>query len=246
MNKPCITCQSKPIKNGYYKAELLHNFIKFIPQTNKEFHNKTNQKIKMEKLEPNTEIFYFATHYRDFTKSIQMRALAYKKLENSGIAKVNLKGEATIYIDCPQIYRNDDGEVYHRHLHFVYWDKKNNIWGNNLYTQKVICNVDEDFVKKNIKKAIIIDALPTDHYEEKHIKGAYSLPFNKRWSEKDVEKIVGKNKLKPIIVYCWDKKCNAAEKVCKKLNKLGYYNVVHYLNGISEWSGLVEGNNLLT
>lgn len=35
MSKPCITCQSKPLKSGYYTAELLHNFIKFIPQTNK-------------------------------------------------------------------------------------------------------------------------------------------------------------------------------------------------------------------
>lgn len=242
MSKPCITCHSKPLKNGYYKAELLHNFIKFIPQTNKPFHNDANQKIKMENLEPNTEIFYFATKYRDFTKTIQIRSKAYSKLENSGIAKVNSKGEATIHVECPQIYVNDDKKVYHRHLHFLYWDKENKMWGNNLYTQKVICNVDEDFVKKNMKKAIIIDALPTDHYEEKHIKGAYSLPFNKKWTEKDVEKIVGKDKLKLIIVYCWDKKCDAGEKVCKKLNKMEYYNVVHYLNGISEWSGPVESN----
>ncbi len=37
-----------------------------------------------------------------------------------------------------------------------------------------------------------------------------------------------------------DKNCNAAEKVIEKLNKLEYYNVVHYTNGISEWSGQTE------
>ena len=240
MNKPCITCNSKPIKNGYYKSELLHNFIKFIPQTSKLQHNDTNQKIKMEELKPNTIIFYFATKYRDFTKPIEIRSKAYSKLENSGIAKVNSKGEAIVYVDCPQIYKNDDGLVYHRHLHFLYLNIENKMWENNLYTQKVICNVDEDFVKKNLKKAIVIDALPIDHYNQKHIKGAHSLPFNKRWTEKDVEKITGKNKLKPIIVYCWDKNCDAGDKVCKKLNKMGFYNVVHYINGISEWSGAVE------
>jgi hypothetical protein len=112
MSKPCITCHSKPTKNGYYKAELLHNFIKFIPQTNKLFHNDVNQKIKLENLEPNTEIFYFATKYRDFTKTIQIRSKAYSKLENSGIAKVNSKGETTIHVECPQIYINDDKKVY--------------------------------------------------------------------------------------------------------------------------------------
>ena len=240
MNKPCITCQIKPMKNGYYKAELLENFIKFIPQTNKIFHNEASQKIKMDNLVPNTKIFYFATKYRDYTKPIQIRSKAYSKLENSGVAKVNSEGIATIYFDCPQLYKNDDGKVYHRHLHFLYWDPLNKLWKNKLNTKKIVCNVNEDFVKQNMKKAIIIDALPTDHYDEKHIKGAYSLPYNKKWTNVDVEKIVGKNKLKLIIVYCWNKNCNAFEKVIEKLNKMEYYNVVHYANGISEWSGSTD------
>lgn len=240
MSKPCITCQIKPMRNGYYKGELLQNFIKFVPQTNKLFHSDINQKITMENLKPNSRIFYFATKYRDYTKPIQIRSRAYGKLENSGVAKVNSEGVATVYFDCPQLYKNDDGKVYHRHLHFLYWDPVNKLWGKKLYTKKVVCDVNEDFVKKFMKKAIVIDALPTDHYNEKHIKSAHSLPYNKRWTNVDVEKIVGKNKLKLIIVYCWNKNCNAAEKVIEKLNKLEYYNVVHYTNGISEWSGPTE------
>jgi len=238
--KPCITCQNKPMKNGYYKAELLSKFINYLPKTNKLCCDEKNQKIKMEKLKPNSKIFYFATKNRDFTKPIQMRSAAYNNLKNSGVVKVNSKGETTVHLKCPQVYRNDDGKVYHRHFHFIYWDAKNNQWDENLYTQKIICHVNEDFVKKYLKKAILIDALPLDHYKEKHIKGAHSLPYNKKWTEKDVEKIVGKDKLKPIIVYCWNKKCSAAHDVCVKLNSMGYYNVMHYENGISGWSGPTE------
>lgn len=241
MTKPCATCHNKPMKNGYYKAELLDRFINYLPTTNKIYCSASSPTLTLDKLKPNTSIFYFAPKNREFTKPIQMRYSAYSKLENSGVAKVNSKGETVVHLKFPQVYINeDDKKVYHRHFHFIYWDSKNNIWDKNLYTQKIIWNVNESFVKKNLKKAIIIDALPLNHYNEKHIKGAYSLPYNKRWTEKDVEKIVGKNKLKPIIVYCWNKKCDAAEKVCIRLNKMGYYNLVHYENGICEWSGPVE------
>jgi len=242
MVKPCILCQSKPTKDGYYKTELLEKFIKFMPKTNKLYCNEANQKIHMSKLIPNTTIFYFATRTRDFAKPIQMRSSAYHKLENSGVVKVNSKGETTIHLKCPQVYRNDDGKVYHRHVHFIYWNDKNDTWGENLFTKKIICKIDENSVKKNLKKAIIIDALPEKEYEEKHIKGSFSLPYNKRWTEEDVLKIVGKNKLKPIIVYSWNKNCDASKKVCLKLNKMEFYNLVHYENGICKWSGPTESS----
>ena len=49
-----------------------------------------------------------------------------------------------------------------------------------------------------------------------------------------------KNKQIPIIVYCYNKKCNAAKKVINKLNKMGYYNIVHFEDGISSWNGDIE------
>lgn len=91
----------------------------------------------MDNLEPNTRIFYFATRYRDFIKSIQTRAKAYSKLDNCGVANVNSEGVANIYLDCPQLYLNDDGKVYHRHLHYLYWNKEDKMWDNKLYTKKL-------------------------------------------------------------------------------------------------------------
>ena len=50
------------------------------------------------------------------------------------------------------------------------------------------------------------------------------------------------NKNHPIIVYCYSKECEAAVKLIKKLNKLGYNNSVHYKAGIQRWKGPTENN----
>ena len=243
--KPCITCHNKPIKNGIYKAHLEHFAEKQLPPNKKHFHNKNSMKLKVKGLKPSSTIFYFATKSRDFTKRIQMRTKAYGNLSNSGVTHTNNKGEAIIYIKCPQLYKNDNGKVYSRHFHFLYWSEKNNRWNHNLYTQQVLCTVDKSFVKKHMKNAVIIDARFTKEYNQKHIEGAISVPFNKRYTDSDIfNKIkmskIGKtnkmnNKLVPIIIYC-SKGCNASKKLSIKLNKLGFYNIKDYENGLTDWN----------
>ena len=240
--KPCITCKNKPIKNGIYKAELQNFELKRLPKNNKEYHSIENtEEIRINGLLPNSIIFYFATSNRDFTKSIQIREKAYGKLENSGITKVNNKGESILHLKCPQLYMNDDNKVYSRHFHFLYWDVKKNNWNQNLYTHQILCNVNKNFVIKNIKKIILINALPSKYFNEKHIESSISLPYNKRYTEdyviekiKEIHPSYNGDKLIPIILYC-KKNCNNAEKLYNKLNKLGFYNTMHYYEGISEW-----------
>ena len=38
-----------------------------------------------------------------------------------------------------------------------------------------------------------------------------------------------------IIVYCYNKACNASVQLIKKLNKIGFHNVVDYEKGIQDW-----------
>jgi len=45
----------------------------------------------------------------------------------------------------------------------------------------------------------------------------------------------GTNSTTPIIIYCYSPECTAAEKLWEKLNRLGFYNTMHYLGGISDW-----------
>ncbi len=47
-------------------------------------------------------------------------------------------------------------------------------------------------------------------------------------------------KLDPIIIYCYSNKCHAGHKVYEKLNHLGFYNTLHYVDGISKWNGKIE------
>lgn len=225
--KPCITCHNKPMKNGIFKAELQHFADKNLPKDNKCYHDKSGNKIHITGLKPNKTIFYFATNQHDFTKSIKPRVKAYDKLQNSGVLRINKDGEADAYLHCPQLYINHDGKVYSRHFHFLYWNDDKKEWDKNLFTQQILCDVDNDFVGKHIKKSILIDARPEEYYTKEHVKGAISMPYNKKWTEEMVfEKIKTENKLVPIILYC-AKGCNAAYKLYEKLNKLEFYNTMH-------------------
>ena len=243
--KPCATCSTKPLKKGIFKA-ILKDFVKKnLPKTIKSYSNKKGYKIQMSGLLPNKTIFYFGADSRDFRKSIQMRNVAYNKLKNSGVIKTNSKGEANFYLTCPQIYKEPlNKRIYSRHFHFLYHNSKKNVWSNKLYTHKILCDIHQTDVKKYMssRNVKIIDALPSAYYAKKHIYGAINMPYKNKYTLSKVQKLVGKNKNVPIIVYCYSSKCNAAEKLATKLDKLGYHNIYHYVNGISKWNGKVSKN----
>lgn len=231
--KPCMTCNNKPIKNGIFKATLAEFSDKNLPKNNKCYHDKNGNKISMSKLKPNKIVFYFATNENNFTKSINPQIKAYDNLQNSGVVKVNKDGDAVAYLKCPQLYINNDNNVYSRHMHFLYWDDEKKMWNKNLYTQQVLCDVNEEFVKTHMKKSVIVDARSSEYYNKSHVKGAINLPYDKKWNEESVLEELMKgikdyngNKLVPIIIYC-AKGCNAGNKLYHKLNKLGFYNTMH-------------------
>ena len=243
--KACYSCSSKPTKNGVYKSELEHFIFSQIPKDNTHYHKIGAPSRMIENLRPNTCIFYFASTKRPIISPLKKFEDAYGRLKNSGVTRTDSKGKAKFFLECPQVYKSLSGKVHERHLHYLYWNEKSKSWNQNLYTQPLICNVNQEYVKKYMSKALLIDALPEKMYENKHIKGAYNLPVNKRTTQEDVEKIVKKrfnktSKHIPIIIYCYNAQCNAGEKVLKRLNKLGYNNIVHYENGIKSWKGPVE------
>ena len=244
--KACYSCDKKPIKDGIYKAHIEKFIFSELPKDNKHFHKVGSPSKIISGLKPDTCIFYFGTKERLFTSPLKKFEDAYGNLVNSGCTKTDSKGNAKIFLNCPQIYIALNGNVYNRHLHFIYWDEKNNMWNKTLFTQPLICHVDKEFVEKHRRNVLLIDALPEEMYNKKHIKGAINLPVNKRWNEEELKKLIHmkkmsiKNKQIPIIVYCYNKKCNAAKKVIHKLNKMGYYNIVHFEDGISSWTGDIE------
>lgn len=244
--KACYTCKDKPIKNGIYKSHIEDFIFSKIPKNNKHYHKIGAPSKVISGLKPNTCLFYFGAQKRLLTSPLKKFEDAYGNLKNAGVTRTDSKGNAKIFLDCPQIYISLNGNVYNRHLHFMYWNEKKNEWDKNLYTQPLLCHVDNEFVEKHRKKCLVIDSLPKEYYDKKHIKGSVNLPYNKRWSEEDFKKLIKMKKMSitdkqiPIIVYCYNKKCTSSEKLASRLNKLGYYNIVDFESGITGWRGETE------
>jgi len=257
---PCEVCN--PIKinlqSGLFKLKSGDTMLRnYFPKSNKitikiyspELNSiSTKNKVQLTGLKPNKTIFYFATNSRDFSLSQMKFADAYNHLENSGTIKTDSKGTCNVSIHCPQVYIAEDEQVYSRHLHLVYWNDKKQDWEENIYTHQIFCNVSKEFVKKYINKksskvkVLIIDALPEDYYNKKHISNAINLPANHNWTLESVMAKLppGTHSTTPMIIYCYNAECTAAEKLYYKLNKLGFYNTMHYLGGISDWDGMID------
>ncbi len=86
--------------------------------------------------------------------------------------------------------------------------------------------------------AVFIDSRDTAEYEEGHIKGAISIPYDKfeQVYPKD-EKLLPQGK--KIITYCHGTGCGLSVDVAKDLMKLGYTNVYVMTEG---WPGWIDAN----
>jgi rhodanese-related sulfurtransferase len=260
LKAPCEVCYTRKItnSNAIYKLKSGDTHLRqYLPDTNtlnkynsNEIHKGISKKQKechetvlLDGLKPNKTIFFFASNspLPDFTNKITSFKKAYGKLENSGVAKVDNNGRVNFNINCPQIYLAEDGEIYSRHIHWIYLNNKTNSWDNDIYTHQIFCNVDKKFVKKYINKSnnkvIIIDALSEESYNERHIPSAINLPASHKWSLDEVMNVLpkGTHSYTPMIIYCYSPECNAAEKLWMQLNKLGFYNTMHYVGGIKDW-----------
>ena len=250
---PCEVCTTRKIskKSGLYKLRSGDTHLRtFLPEdatlrANPQSRHHQLEHVLLEGLKPNTTLFYFATNRKDFTKPIKQFADAYDKLQNSGVVKTDAKGNVDVWVGCPQVYLAEDGNVYSRHFHIIYWITKKQKWDSRIYTHQIFCNVDKAFVRKMIsaksksqEKVVIVDALDESYFEKDHIPGAVNLPASHKWTLAEVMRIFpkGSNSTTPIIIYCYNPECTAAEKLWMQLTGLGFYNTMHYVGGISDWN----------
>jgi rhodanese-related sulfurtransferase len=77
---------------------------------------------------------------------------------------------------------------------------------------------------------VLIDSRSSVEYEEEHIKGAISIPYQQR---EELASNLDKNK--EIIIYCRGEKCGTSEVSGKKLIALGFKNVKELKGGVKEW-----------
>jgi|TARA_Y100000310_G_scaffold60623_1_gene55942 rhodanese-related sulfurtransferase len=79
---------------------------------------------------------------------------------------------------------------------------------------------------------ILVDVLSNESYENKHIPKAINLPINEL-EQRAPNELPDKNK--EVIVYCGSTQCLAPPRAAKKLEELGYTNVVDFESGLAGW-----------
>jgi len=212
-------------------------------------------KLNLGQTKGNRFIFYFAAEPSKNELEYIKSTKAYGKFKNSGITKTNSSGCATLKIRCPQNYKEKG--LWYPHIHFIISNVNKTKWNSSLYTKLVLCPVNKNTVKEAIKARshLILNSLPLAYYIKSSIHGSYPLPLetichlSKQEAVKYVsdllphvpliQKAVTSKKISiydvPIIVYCYNKKCNSSIMLIKHLWKLGFKNIKDYEDGIIGW-----------
>jgi len=83
---------------------------------------------------------------------------------------------------------------------------------------------------------VLINVLPRDMFNEKHIPGSINIPVNDDNFEAKVEDIAG-SKDRDIVVYCAKTECTASPQAAEKLEKAGFIHISDYEGGMTDWFG---------
>jgi len=91
---------------------------------------------------------------------------------------------------------------------------------------------------QRMKDALFLDARENEEYKISHIPGAIHIGYN-HWTKDSIKRI---GKERNLVVYC--SVGYRSEKIGKKLNDLGYTNVLNLYGSILEWAN--QGLPLVT
>ncbi len=84
-------------------------------------------------------------------------------------------------------------------------------------------------------QALIIDARPSQDYQELHIPGAVNLPPDK-WNDLDrLPLVAGWDRQQSLVVYCSQESCDDALKLGRRLQALGFAKILAFTGGFRAW-----------
>ncbi len=81
-------------------------------------------------------------------------------------------------------------------------------------------------------RVILVEALPEQHYLDRHLPGALRLPHDQAAA---LAPAVLKDKDAEIVVYCANVSCQNSHIAARALTGLGYRNVAVYAEGKQDW-----------
>lgn len=87
---------------------------------------------------------------------------------------------------------------------------------------------------ENSQETLVVDVLPTEHYESGHIPGATNVPLGVDHFTDAVHEIA-ESKEQPVVVYCANTECDLSPKAAEQLEKAGFRHVTDFEGGIEEW-----------
>lgn len=256
--KLCSTCTIvKKNKNNHLYSLNNENWKMFpenIPILGRK-HGSQKQLIDVGKEYGGCLLYYFASKQKHTNKLTEFPK-SYKDSQNNGLVKLDMSGCAYIHLDCPQPYK-EDNISYVSHIHFLISDKSMTHWRPKLGTQSIVCDITKQQIKNHIKNndRLIINALPKKNYNIKHIPTSFNLFYKEAQkmssstikskikemikNHTKLQAYLKKNKLSledtPIVVYCYDSKCNAGLQLANELINCGFTNILDYKNGILGW-----------
>src|SRR5438309_10186765 len=66
--------------------------------------------------------------------------------------------------------------------------------------------------------AQLVEVLPEEEYQELHLPGAIHLPLK----ELDAQRAKRLDRERPVVVYCWDARCDMSPRAAARLEQLGF------------------------
>lgn len=79
----------------------------------------------------------------------------------------------------------------------------------------------------------LVEVLGPETFAEFHIPGAVNVPVDDTFEDGIQKAVPDKNKL--VVVYCRDIECHASAKAVRRMEALGYNNVLEFHNGKVGW-----------
>jgi len=100
--------------------------------------------------------------------------------------------------------------------------------------QETLTTISADDLKEALGSdhpPVVINTLPRDAHEAKHIPGSINVPVD---DLDQVEDLVP-NKDESIVVYCANADCDASPKAAETLEEMGYTDVTDFEDGYAGW-----------
>ena len=79
----------------------------------------------------------------------------------------------------------------------------------------------------------VVEVLSPDTFEQFHLPNAINVPLDDEFDQKIQQAVP--DKVRPVVVYCYDTECQASAKAAERMDALGYKSVFDYEAGKVDW-----------